>query len=58
MVRGNLSLLRYKRIDKMDLICHLAGNKNCDNEGKFELAEELKMNNKELIQSGYQLSCN
>ena len=27
------SLLKYKRTDKMDLISHLAGNKNCDNEG-------------------------
>ena len=54
MVRGNLALLRYERIDKTDLISHLAGNKNCDNEGM----EELKMNNKELMQSGYQLSFN
>ena len=37
VVRGNLSLLRYKRIDKMDLIFHLAGNKNCDNEGNLNL---------------------
>ena len=33
---ARLSLLRYKRIDKMDLICHLAGNKNC-NEGNLNL---------------------
>ena len=37
MVRGNLSLLRYKRIDKMDLSCHLAGNKTYDNEGNLNL---------------------
>ena len=57
MVRGNLSLLRYKRIDKIDLICHLPG-KNYDNEVNFELVEDLKMNNKELVQSGYQLRIN
>ena len=57
VVQGNLSLLRYRRIDEMDFICHLAGNKNCDND-KSELAEELKMNNKELMQSGYQLNFN
>ena len=39
MVRGNLSLLRYKRIDDMDLICHLAGNKNCDNQGNLNLGK-------------------
>ena len=31
------SLLKYKRTDKMDLISHLAGNKNCDNEGNLNL---------------------
>ena len=30
--RGNYPLLRYKSIHKMDLICHLAGNKNCSKE--------------------------
>ena len=36
-VRSNSSLLKYKRINKMDLISHLAGNKNCDNEGNLNL---------------------
>ena len=40
----------------MDLICHLAGNKNVIK--KFELVEKLKRNNKELAQSSYQLSWN
>ena len=31
------SLLKYKRTDKMDLISHLAGNKNFDNEGNLNL---------------------
>ena len=29
--------IRYERIDKMDLICHLAVNKNCHNEGNLNL---------------------
>ena len=40
----------------MELICHLAGNKNIVK--KFELVEKLKRNNKELVESGYQLSFN
>ena len=31
------SLLKNKRTDKMDLISHLAGNKNFDNEGNLNL---------------------
>ena len=58
MVRGNLSLLRYKRIDRIDLICHFSREKIMRIMEKFELVEELKMNNKELVQSGYQLRIN
>ena len=36
----------------MDLISHLAGNKNII--WKFDVVEKLKRNNKRLAQSGYQ----
>ena len=38
----------------MNLISHLAANKNCESERDLNL-EELKINSKELMESGYQL---